>query len=92
MYIGISYLSQNDHTLQHIGQAEILLVFELRPLAVRQQHRRALCLPSSNGLRSTGLANDVYCLTNTDVDCQRLEVLIECNEEARRYGGSEVLE
>lgn len=29
-------LSQDDYALQHIGQAEILLVFQLRPLAVRQ--------------------------------------------------------
>ena len=35
-YVEISYLSQDDHTLQHIGQAEVLLVFQLRPLAVRQ--------------------------------------------------------
>lgn len=75
-------LLQYADALHDIGQADPFLVFELRTLAVAKQHRCALCLPASDGLGTPGLADNVDCLSNADVDLQRLEVLVECNEEA----------
>lgn len=87
-----TYLLEDADALHDVGQADPFLVFELRALAVTEEHRRALCLPASDCLGTTGLADHVDGLTHTHVDLQGLEVFVECDEESRVHGGHEDIE
>lgn len=84
-----TYLFQNNQSLHDIRDGNVLLVFELGSFAVAQQHGCALCLPTGDGLGATSLADNIHCLTNTDVDNQRLEVFIQSDQESGVDGGNE---
>ena len=70
-----------------MAQRHILVVLELRALAVRQHHGRALRLPPRDGLGLARLPDHVDGLADADVDLERLQRLVERDEHPRRDRG-----
>lgn len=69
-----------------------MLIFKLCSLTICQEHGRALCLPSGDRLWPTGLANNIHCLPDPNVDGKQLQVLVECHEESGVHGGDKEVE
>lgn len=83
---------QNDQPLHYMAQRNILIILQLRSLAVRQQHGGIVRLPARNRLWPTSLTDNIDCLANADVDGEGLELLVEGYEETGMDGGNEVVE
>lgn len=87
-----TYLPQNHQSLKVTRQTQILLILQLGPLPIRQQHRRTLRLPPRNGLRPARLPHHIDRLPHPHIHLQRLQLLVQRDEEARVHGCDDEVE